>query len=183
MLMDILMESLMSMDEDTLDYVLESCSDEEIELIDGAMEQMNINKLERKHAKAEGEAIAKYYKTTSLKYGTGLNTKESKDIDIGREITNKMVRPDGKFAVSAKDMSKANKLWAQMKKRGGNGNVGNNHPYTSARGYALDRAVGRRAAYDAGVKALDNPAPVYNSKKEELIDRLKNTKRYQNKNS
>ena len=34
MLMDILMESLMSMDEDTLDYVLESCSDEEMDIID-----------------------------------------------------------------------------------------------------------------------------------------------------
>ncbi len=34
MLMDILMESLMSMDEDTLDYVLESCSDEELGIID-----------------------------------------------------------------------------------------------------------------------------------------------------
>ena len=33
MLMDILMESLMSMDEDTLDYVLESCSDEEIGIL------------------------------------------------------------------------------------------------------------------------------------------------------
>ena len=41
MLMDILMESLMSMDEDTLDYVLESCSDEEIDIIDSAMEEIS----------------------------------------------------------------------------------------------------------------------------------------------
>ena len=147
------------------------------------MEQMNINKLERKHAKAEGEAIAKHYKTTSIKYDPGLHTKESKDIDVGREITTKVTQPDGAFPVYDKDMGKAKKLWAQMKKRGGNSFAGNNHPYASARGYALDRAVGRRAAYDAGVKALDNPAPVYNSKKEELIDRLKDTKRYQNKNN
>ena len=41
MLMDILMESLMSMDEDTLDYVLESCSDEEIDIISSAMETIS----------------------------------------------------------------------------------------------------------------------------------------------
>ena len=38
MLTEILMESLLSMDEDTLDRVLESCSEEELELIDSAME-------------------------------------------------------------------------------------------------------------------------------------------------
>ena len=38
MLMDIIMESLMSMDENTLDSVLESCSAEEIDIIDSAME-------------------------------------------------------------------------------------------------------------------------------------------------
>ena len=38
MLMDILMEALMSMDDESLDYVLESCDDEELEIIDSAME-------------------------------------------------------------------------------------------------------------------------------------------------
>ena len=42
MLTEILMESLMSMDEDTLDYVLESCSDEEIELIDDMVTEARI---------------------------------------------------------------------------------------------------------------------------------------------
>ena len=45
MLIDILMESLMSMDDDTLDYVLESCTDDEIELIDdytNAMEMCDL---------------------------------------------------------------------------------------------------------------------------------------------
>lgn len=42
MLMDILMESLLAMDEDILDYVLESCSDEEIELIDDMVMEMQI---------------------------------------------------------------------------------------------------------------------------------------------
>ena len=32
MLTEILMESLMSMDDETLDYVLESCSEEELEM-------------------------------------------------------------------------------------------------------------------------------------------------------
>ena len=38
MLMDILMEALMSMDDDTLDSVLESCDAEELEIISDAME-------------------------------------------------------------------------------------------------------------------------------------------------
>ena len=38
MLMDILMEALMSMDDESLDYVLESCDAEELEIIDSAME-------------------------------------------------------------------------------------------------------------------------------------------------
>ena len=38
MLMDILMEALMSMDDESLDYVLESCNDEELEIISDAME-------------------------------------------------------------------------------------------------------------------------------------------------
>ena len=38
MLMDILMESLMSMDDESLDYVLESCDAEELEIISDAME-------------------------------------------------------------------------------------------------------------------------------------------------
>ena len=44
MLMDILMEALMSMDDDTLDSVLESCSAEELEIIDSAVEAFNIEK-------------------------------------------------------------------------------------------------------------------------------------------
>ena len=39
MLMDILMEALMSMDDESLDSVLESCSEEELEIIDSAMEE------------------------------------------------------------------------------------------------------------------------------------------------
>ena len=41
MLMDILMEALMSMDDESLDYVLESCDAEELEIIDSAMEEFN----------------------------------------------------------------------------------------------------------------------------------------------
>lgn len=56
MLIDILMESLLSMDDDTLGCVLESCSDEELDLIDGAMEALSdqdkedfrfVNKIQR----------------------------------------------------------------------------------------------------------------------------------------
>ena len=39
MLMDILMEALMSMDDESLDYVLESCDAEELEIISDAMER------------------------------------------------------------------------------------------------------------------------------------------------
>ena len=38
MLTEILVEALSNMDYDTLEYVLESCSEEELELIDEAME-------------------------------------------------------------------------------------------------------------------------------------------------
>ena len=38
MLMDILMEALMAMDDESLDYVLESCDAEELEIISDAME-------------------------------------------------------------------------------------------------------------------------------------------------
>ena len=38
MLMDILMEALMNMDDESLDYVLESCDAEELEIISDAME-------------------------------------------------------------------------------------------------------------------------------------------------
>ena len=44
MLMDILMEALMSMDDESLDYVLESCDSEELEIISYAMEAFNIEK-------------------------------------------------------------------------------------------------------------------------------------------
>ena len=44
MLMDILMEALMSMDDESLDYVLESCDAEELEIIDSAVEAFNIEK-------------------------------------------------------------------------------------------------------------------------------------------
>ena len=182
MLMDILMEALMSMDDDTLDSVLESCDSEELEIIDSAMEQMNLNKLERKHAKAEGEAVAKWYGTKSIKYGSGLNTKEDKDVYTGRDIADKVQNPDHTYPVYEKDMSKARNMAAQIRKHGGGSFSSKpDEPHASARGYAFDRAIGRRAAYDAGIKAQDKPAPVYKSKKAELVDRLKNTKRYQEK--
>ena len=181
MLMDILMEALMSMDDESLDYVLESCDAEELEIISDAMEQMNLNKLERKHAKAEGEAVAKWYGTKSIKYGSGLNTKEDKDVYTGRDIADKVQNPDHTYPVYEKDMSKARNMAAQIRKRGGSFSSKPDEPHASARGYAFDRAIGRRAAYDAGIKAQDKPAPVYKSKKAELVDRLKNTKRYQEK--
>ena len=58
MLTEILMESLMSMDEDTLDYVLESCDDSEIELISEATRMLtksdkdDIDTIERIQRKA-----------------------------------------------------------------------------------------------------------------------------------
>ena len=41
MLMDILMEALMSMDDESLDYVLESCDAEELEIISDAIETVS----------------------------------------------------------------------------------------------------------------------------------------------
>ena len=47
MLTEILMESLMSMDDETLDYVLESCSEEELEIINGTMEAVDMTASDR----------------------------------------------------------------------------------------------------------------------------------------
>ena len=47
MLTEILMESLMSMDDETLDYVLESCSEEELEIINGAIETADMTVKDR----------------------------------------------------------------------------------------------------------------------------------------
>ena len=41
MLMDILMESLMSMDDENLEYILESCDAEELEVISDAIETVS----------------------------------------------------------------------------------------------------------------------------------------------
>ena len=47
MLMDILMESLMAMDDDSLEYVLESCSDEELEIIDNMVTEKAYSNVKR----------------------------------------------------------------------------------------------------------------------------------------
>ncbi len=104
MLMDILMESLMSMDEDTLDYVLESCSDEEIDIISSAMETISSDGKHHQtkpgsveHARKANEmmpridakinrlhAVVNRYKTAEgcFKYGIG-------DRDTDPDITNR----------------------------------------------------------------------------------------------
>ena len=187
MLMDILMESLMSMDEDTLDYVLESCSDEEIELIDGAMEQMNINKLERRYAKAAGTAVAKYYRCNGINHENAKHrSKGDKDVAAGKDVAIKQKTPDGNFLTDVNMDKKAmDRFGVALRKRTGKGSVSvdESNPYSSAAGYAFDRAIGRRAGYDAGIRATDPATPTYSSKKEELVDRLKNTARYKNRNS
>ena len=65
MLMDILMEALMSMDDDTLDSVLESCDAEELEIIDSAMEMITSDGKHRQtkpgsinHARKANELMA-----------------------------------------------------------------------------------------------------------------------------
>ena len=47
MLMDILMEALMGMDDESLDYVLESCDSEELEIISDAMEAVEMTSKDR----------------------------------------------------------------------------------------------------------------------------------------
>ena len=59
MLMDVILESLLYMDDETLDYVLESCTDEEIELIDSAMENVaDVKKAVLNGARAVGNVVA-----------------------------------------------------------------------------------------------------------------------------
>lgn len=76
MLTEILVEALMGMDDKTLNGVLESCSEEELEILDNVMEMSkadfraeNINTFKRND----------YLNSFKLDNGTGLNTKYFKD--------------------------------------------------------------------------------------------------------
>lgn len=72
MLMDIIIESLMNMDNDTLDYVIESCTEEELELVDEAME------MSKADFKAENVNTFKrndHLKSFRLDNGTGMSAR------------------------------------------------------------------------------------------------------------
>ena len=82
MLMDILMESLMSMDDDTIDSVLESCSDEELAFVDEAME---MSKADFKAENANTFRHNDHLKSFRLDNGTGLS---SEDLDAIKSRAN-----------------------------------------------------------------------------------------------
>lgn len=82
MLMDIIIESLMNMDNDTLNYVIESCTEEELELVDEAME------MSKADFKAENENTFRrndHLKSFRLDNGTGLS---SEDLDAIKSRAN-----------------------------------------------------------------------------------------------
>ena len=100
MLTEILMESLMSMDEDTLDYVLESCTDDEIEIISDAMEasiNRNFFKEDAKQTAADMRAMA-----NKIKNAGQLSPKDKEDFNTIERIQRK-ARSSGWGSVPKED--------------------------------------------------------------------------------
>ena len=84
MLIDILMESLMSMDENTLDSVLESCSAEEIDIIDAAIEMKiadrndpDVQEYMRKRKESREELMRRFPNNPKLRKKVSETTKRS----------------------------------------------------------------------------------------------------------
>ena len=84
MLMDIIMESLMSMDENTLDSVLESCSAEEIDIIDAAIEMKiadrndpDVQEYMRKRKESREELMRRFPNNPKLRKKVSETTKRS----------------------------------------------------------------------------------------------------------
>ena len=84
MLIDILMESLMSMDENTLDRVLESCSAEEIDIIDAAIEMKiadrndpDVQEYMRKRKESREELMRRFPNNPKLRKKVSETTKRS----------------------------------------------------------------------------------------------------------
>lgn len=74
MLTEILMESLMSMDDESLDYVLESCSEEELKIIHGAMEAVDMTASDRDDAQ-----FINSIQQTARRSGWGNVSREDRD--------------------------------------------------------------------------------------------------------
>ena len=95
MLMDILMEAFMSMDNESLDYVLESCDAEELEIISDAMEarfEDGPTIVPDKHAMYDNLSDKHYFKP---KYSAGPN---KQDVEIAKRLYD----PNNKGHKSAK---------------------------------------------------------------------------------
>ena len=84
MLMNILMEALMSMDDESLDYVLESCDAEELEIIDAAMEMTmadrndpDVQEYMRKRKESREELMRRFHNNPKLRKTISETTKRS----------------------------------------------------------------------------------------------------------
>ena len=97
MLMDILMEALMSMDEESLDYVLESCDSEELEIIDEAMEASRYT--------YDSSAMGSELNDTMLQVGT-MTEKDKKDFAFINDIQRQASSKGGWASVDKKDRDK-----------------------------------------------------------------------------
>ena len=97
MLMDILMEALMSMDDESLDYVLESCDSEELEIIDEAMEASRYT--------YDSSAMGSELNDTMLQVGT-MTEKDKKDFAFINDIQRQASSKGGWASVDKKDRDK-----------------------------------------------------------------------------
>ena len=94
MLMDILMEALMSMDDESFDYVLESCDAEELEIITDAMEA----RFEDGPTKvSKDEAKRRIYTNLGSNHREEMKTNDDKFNDAARKIMYKEYANDKKI--------------------------------------------------------------------------------------
>ena len=123
MLMDILMEALMAMDDESLDYVLESCDAEELEIIDSAIEarfedgpttvtdkkQMKVDYIKRKADSKKSSPPAEYDLDAKLEK-RAIGRDASQMIRLGNKLIDSYTGPGKSYteqeAKDAKEKSK-----------------------------------------------------------------------------
>ena len=155
MLMDVIMESLLSMDDETLDYVLESCDDEELGLINDAME--SISEKDREDFKFINK-IQRY--ATSKGWGNIAKEDRDKFVDIMSNTENldllkkavKIGKREGGHDSEVRDAMKAL----------GTGAVGAGIGTLAARG-AINKAAAKQAENNESLRQMQNAISTYDA--------------------
>ena len=111
MLMDILMESLMSMDDESLDYVLESCDTEEIEIIRDALEATaaspEANEMLKKRQNSKNKIVAKDARLERL--ATLIVSTRSRDNGTTKNTNKRLNKVEKEFVNTATKVAKMTK--------------------------------------------------------------------------